>query len=54
VLVLGLSFFLLPSLGIAGVGVAWLAGQGLVCLALLATGLRSGLRVAAPGEGAGR
>jgi len=54
VLVLGLSFFLLPSLGIAGVGVAWLAGQGLVCLALLATGLRSVLRVAAPGEGAGR
>jgi O-antigen/teichoic acid export membrane protein len=40
VLVLGLSYFLLPILGITGIGVAVLAGQSIVAVCLLLTLLR--------------
>jgi O-antigen/teichoic acid export membrane protein len=32
---LGLSYFLLPSMGITGVGIAWLGSQGIVALGIL-------------------
>ncbi len=41
VVVLGLSWFLLGTMGITGVGVAWLVGQSVVAAVLLVTGLRS-------------
>jgi O-antigen/teichoic acid export membrane protein/aminoglycoside phosphotransferase (APT) family kinase protein len=39
-LVIGFTFWLLPLLGILGIGVAWLVGQTIVALVLLATELR--------------
>jgi O-antigen/teichoic acid export membrane protein len=50
VLMLGLTLLLLPSLGIEGVGVAWLVSQAAVAALLLATILRPVLFVhATPG-----
>jgi hypothetical protein len=41
VIVLGLSMALMEPMGITSVGVAWLAGQGIVALVLLLTRMRS-------------
>jgi O-antigen/teichoic acid export membrane protein len=51
IIVLGLTLLLIPIMGIDGVGVACLVGQGSVALVLLATALRPLLRPA-PLEGA--
>jgi len=40
---LGLSFLLLPRLGISGVGIAWLISQGIIALAIIAGLLKSRL-----------
>jgi Na+-driven multidrug efflux pump len=39
-LIVGLSYLLLPVLGITGVGIAWLASQTLVAIALMPALLR--------------
>ena len=39
-LMLGLSYVLLPRIGITGVGVAWLASQTIIAIVLLPTLLR--------------
>ena len=39
-MVIGLSYFLLGTVGITGVGIAWLASQSIVALILLATEMR--------------
>jgi O-antigen/teichoic acid export membrane protein len=56
ILILGLSYLLLPSLGITGVGIAWLVSYTLVAVVLLATQLQNLLfrkgsaRIAATGD----
>jgi Na+-driven multidrug efflux pump len=44
-LILGLSYLWLPTLGITGVGVAWLISQTLVALVLLVVWLRPILKL---------
>jgi Na+-driven multidrug efflux pump len=51
-LILGLSLILVPLMGVDGVGVAYLVGQGTVAVVLLATVLRP-LLTTTPGVSAG-
>ena len=44
-LILGLSYLLLPPLGITGIGIAWFASQTIVAMFLLLTLLRPILRL---------
>lgn len=50
VLVLGLSYFLLPVYGITGVGIAWLTAQSIVAAFLVVTRMRRVVRREAPKE----
>jgi O-antigen/teichoic acid export membrane protein len=47
VLILSLSYALLPAMGITGVGIAWLAGQGAVAAVLVLARLRAASRILA-------